>query len=120
MFAALAGDVYLNRKKTVPYFYTYSFSNNSTTTQQLPLHLKYALCHTFIYTITTARLACNTLKPYCTIISLTQFPSYQHGRLQADGAIPGDVIDHDSRLKVGVNLLNQSDVGVIEQKNSTV
>lgn len=108
MFATLAGDVYLNggggKIFFEPYFYTYSFTNNSTTTQQLTLHLKYTHCHTFIYTISTVRLTCNTLQPYTTIISLTQFPSYQHGRLLADGAVPGDVIDHDSRLKVGVNV----------------
>jgi len=92
------------KKKIEPYFYTYNFTNNLTTTQQLPLHLKYIHCHTFIYTISTVRLTCNTLQPYSTIISFTQFPSYQHGRSLADGAVPDDVIDHDSRLKVGVNV----------------
>jgi len=121
MFATLVGDVYRNgRKKKIfePYFYTYNFTNNSTTTQQLPLHLRYTHCHTFIYTISTVRLTCITLQPYTTIISLTQFPSYQHGRLLADGAVPCDVIDHDSRLKVGVNYAES--IRCINMRNRTI
>jgi hypothetical protein len=66
--------------------------------QQLPLHLKYAQCHTFIYTITTVPMTCYTLRPYT--VQSPASRTFRHTNMDDSrlSEVPGDVIDHDSRL----------------------